>query len=829
MPKASPIQLSFAAGELSPEIDGRIDLEEYSIGCKRCENFIPTVQGPAIRRAGTRYVTGVKAQASRTWLMRFEFNVEQAYILEIGNAYIRFYLNHGQLLSGMSAYEISSPYATADLTDSAGNFLLNFEQSGDVVYITHALGDFPVYKLSRFGATNWTMSAVSFAGGPFEDIDPTQTVKVSTSGATEAVSLYALQTSFFTALDVGTLFELEQPLADSTKMWEVSKSISLNDIRKSDGKYYKALNAATTGSVRPTHTQGAVFDGDSGVQWQYLHAGRGYVRINSVTSPSASSTAVTGAVSSTGSPGGKVRLTVTGHPFNTGMAATVAGCGGTTEANGSWFVTRIDANTIDLEGSNFQNTYTSGGTASTIVGSEAQCTVIDRLPDGVIGPAGSTTRLARGSWGARYGYPSHVTFFKERLTFIRSTDQRVWLSVVADFENFSARDKSGQIVDDQAIRVDIVGRKVNRINWLVPSDVLMVGSVGGEHIIRELTADRPLSPNNITSVQISEYGSAPVAPVRVGNSILFVQRAGRKIRELAFSGEGGGADGYGSIDLSILAQHFLPRGKYITQIKFQQEPHSIVWAVRNDGLLIGIRYNSNRKAVAWFRCPIGGNAVVESIETIPAPDGDRDELWLIVRRTINGSTARYVEWMEYEWTSADSISLRFYMDSGATYSGVPATIISGLAHLNGQIVDVLTDGAAHPQRTVLSGSIELERAASVVQVGLPCIAKIQTMRIESGAGDGAAQGKIKRIHDLTIRFLDTLGGKVGPDESNLDKVEFRMGSDPMNSPPPAFSGDQDRIAFNSGYELNGHIWYVNDQPLPATIVALMPKLHTQDR
>ena len=547
--------MSFAAGELAPEVDGRIDLEEYSIGCKRCENFIPTLQGPAVRRAGTRYVNAVKAQSNRTWLMRFEFNVEQAYILEFGNSYIRFYLNHGQLLSGMSAYEIVSPYATADLTDADGNFLLNFEQSGDVVYITHALGTFPVYKLSRLGATSWTITAVSFVGGPFEDVDPAQTITVYSSAATGSGITLTASSSIFQASDVGTIFYLENKLNADTTQWEVGKAILLNAIRRSDGKYYQALNAATTGSVRPTHTTGAVYDGDTGVQWQYLHAGTGYVKITAYTS-----------------------------------------------------------------------------------GTQVTADVISRLPAEVVAAPNATTRWAYGSWGTRFGYPTHVTFFKERLTFVRSSDQRVWLSVVADFENFAARDKSGQVVDDQAIRVDIVGRKVNRIQWVVPSEVLLVGSAGGEHIIRELTADRPLSPSNITSVQISEYGSAPVSPVRVGNSVLFVQRAGRKVRELAFSPDA--ADGYGSIDLAVLAQHLLPRGKYLTQIKFQQEPHSVVWAVRNDGLLIGIRYNSNRKAVAWFRCPIGGNAVVESIETIPAPDGDRDELWLIVRRTINGSTTR---------------------------------------------------------------------------------------------------------------------------------------------------------------------------------------------
>lgn len=743
MPKVSPMQTSFAGGELGPQLEGRVDLEEYQVGVKRMENFIPTVQGPAVRRGGTRYVAGVKDHALRTWLVRFEFNVEQAYELEFGQHYIRFYADHGVVLDAGAPYEIASPYGSSDLTDANGNFRLRFVQSGDIIYICHP--DYKPRKLSRLGATNWTLTEVDFRGGPFEDIDPDAATTIYASATTGNVQLTA-SAPLFLPSHVGSLLYLERKLTDSTPQWEVGKSITAGAIRKSDGKFYQALNSATTGSWKPVHTEGAALDGDGGVQWQFLHPGYGYVKITDVLSP----------------------------------------------------VT-------------------------------AFADVVKRLPDEVVGAGNPTTRWAFGEWSDANGWPTHVTFFKERLVFARSSDQRVWMSVTGDYENFSDRDSGGIVTADSAISIDVVSDQVNRIEWMVPADVLLIGTAGGEHAVRELTTNEPLGPANVTAVKLSEYGSAPVQPVRVGNSILFVQRAGRKIRELAYSPEALSADGYGSIDLAILAPHLLPRGTWITQLAYQQEPHSIVWAVRSDGLLLGVRYNANRKAVAWSRHPLGGSGIVESIDVIPSPEGDMDDLWLIVRRTVDGQTRRYVEYLTPEWTSDDDAADRFYVDSGLTYEGAPATTISGLSHLEGMTVDVLVDGATHPQRTVSGGQITLARAGSVVQVGLPCPAKLQTLRINAGAADGTAQGKVKRIHRMAMRFLDTLGGKVGPSESDLEIIPFRQSGDPMDAPPPAFTGDKTDIAWPSGYETDAYVWYVNDQPLPATLVAVMPQLVTEDR
>jgi hypothetical protein len=344
----------------------------------------------------------------------------------------------------------------------------------------------------------------------------------------------------------------------------------------------------------------------------------------------------------------------------------------------------------------------------------------------------------------------------------------------------------------------------------------------------------------------------------------------------------------------------------------------VICVLRSDGLLLGTTLNANQRRFGWHRHPIGGSfgsgdAVVEAIDVIPSPAADADELWMIVKRTIDGSTKRYVEYMEQEWDREEDIIEAFYVDSGLTYDGaenatltpgtgatvedtenvtftagsgvfvsgdvdkeiryryqdsddewhtaralitaftsstvVEATIlaafpstsaiaangwgltvttISGLDHLEGETVDVLADGAVHPQRTVASGSITLQSGAFYVHIGEPCPCKVAPMRLEAGSGDGTAQGKNKRIHRVTVRLLDTVGGKGGPDDDNLDEILFREPADPMDEPVPPFSGDK-VLPWPDGYGNDGYVQYTNDQPLPATVVGFMPQVVTQDR
>ena len=312
-------------------------------------------------------------------------------------------------------------------------------------------------------------------------------------------------------------------------------------------------------------------------------------------------------------------------------------------------------------------------------------------------------------------------------------------------------------------------------------------------------------------------------PAQIGEVVLFVQRSGKKLRELQYEFS---SNGYKSSDLTVLADHITNGG--IVDVAYQQEPHSILWAVRTDGLLLGFTYNREQDVLGWHRHPIGGNAIVECIEHIPNPNGTQDDLWLIVRRTINGQTKRYIEYLESDFTEENVLSDAFFVDSGLSYSGAATTTLSGLSHLEGQTVQVLVNGATHPDRVVTSGAISLQVAATAASVGLGYDSTLETMRLEAGARDGTAQGKTKRVNKVVIRFLQTVGAVAGPDENTLDRIQFRSGSDPMDQSVPLFTGDQ-LMEWPSGYDFDGYIVVKQNQPLPMTIIAIMPQVTTQDR
>lgn len=780
MSKASPIQTSFNAGEFSPTLEGRVDIAKYASSCKDITNFVPMVQGPAKRRSGTRFVNEVKDSADQTWLIRFEFSEDQTYMLEFGDKYIRFYTNHAQLVTGSvtawnsatayvvgdlasyggvnyyceventnqtppnasywypltgSIYEIPSPYEVADLTDSLGELRLRTVQSADIVYIVHP--DYAPHKLSRYGPTKWIIEELLTIEGPFDDVDPEETITVYASAETGNITLTA-SSGIFEAGDVGSLFYLEQKLVDIVTQWESGKAITSGARRRSDNKTYEAINSATTGVNKPTHSIGSQYDGDAGVLWAFRDAGYGHVRITGFTS-----------------------------------------------------ATQVSA------------------------------TVITRIPSAAVSSGNASTRWAFGKWSDVNGYPEQVTFFRERLCFTK--DQDVEMSVVGDFENFARKNSSGEVVVDQAISIRISSDQVNKIQWLSPSKGLLVGTAGGEYVIKELTTNEAFGPANVTVVNQSPFGSREVIPVQVGEAVLFVQRSGRKLRELMYDF---GSDSYKSIDTTVLSEHITYGG--IVDMAYQQEPDSVVWCVRADGVLLGFTYNKEQDVLGWHKHQLGGSGIVECVDTIPNPDKDQDDLWMIVKRTINGTTKRYIEYLEKDFSQEDDIEDAFFVDCGLTYSGTAADVISGLDHLEGKTVAVLADGSAHPDCVVTSGDITLGREASKVQIGLPCQATIVTQRLNAGGADGTSQGKTKRITKVVIRFLRTLGAKAGFNTDNLDEIQFRSGSDPMDSAPPVFSGDK-LLEWNGGYDFDGYVTIQQPQPLPMTIVAIMPQVVTQDR
>ena len=774
MAHTSPMQQSFNGGELSPYIAGRPDVSKYHGGCTTMENWLPLPEGPAITRPGTVYVAEVKNSAHRTWLVRFEFSAADSYQLEFGDGYVRFFYDHGQVIvSGVAAYngataytvgnlvssagvnyyckaattgnappnatywypltgtiyEIPSPYAVADLTNSEGALALRFVQTGDVVYLVH--GSYPVHKLERYGATDWRMTEVDFAPPPFKDENITTTTVVS-DGATGTVTLTA-SAGLFTAAMVDQYIKLGEKSVRDVHQWEVDKAITIGAIRRSDGKNYEALNSATTGNVKPTHEEGAVYDGDTGVQWQYLDPGYGWAKITGYTSPT-----------------------------------------------------------------------------------EVTAEVVSRLPDGCVG-ANATLRWALQAWSATEGYPTVVTFFRERLVLAR--DETVWFSVAGDFENFST-EIDGIITADSSFERTIASDRANVVRWLSPGDVLLVGTIGDEWAITESATSDPFGPDNVKTKRQSTYGSSTVFPQRVGSETLFVQKAGAKVRAMAFRFE---EDGFQSPNVAAFARTITNTG--IVDMAYQQEPWSVVWCVRADGLLIGLTLDREQEVVAWHRHPFSGGTV-ECVECIPAPSGQQDEVWLIVQYTINGSTKRYVCYMAAA-DNEDTLQADWqYSDMSATYTGAAATTISGLDYLEGEEVWVLVNGARHPNRTVSAGAISLQVAGTKVQVGLPCEATLETMDFDGGNPTGTSMGKTKRAHMMTIRVYRSLGGTAGPTTASLEEMQYRLPSVPMGSAPSPYTGDID-VEWPGDYDKSMKVVVKKDRPMPMTLIAVMPQAVVQ--
>ena len=449
-----------------------------------------------------------------------------------------------------------------------------------------------------------------------------------------------------------------------------------------------------------------------------------------------------------------------------------------------------------------------------------------------LGSSSATTNWSLGSFSDTTGHPSCVTFFEQRLVFAAtlSQPQTIFFSKSGDYENMN-ENRGGTVADDDAIIYTIASNQVNAIRFMTATRTLIIGTAGGEFAVSGGGTDVAITPTNILIKKQSNHGAANVDAIPAGNATLFLQRAKRKLRELAYNFD---VDGYVSPDLTILAEHITEGG--LTQISYQQEPNQIIWGVRDDGELVGLTYQREQQVVAWHRHKFGGTfgsgasatgfGVCESVATIPTDDSEY-QTYVIVKRTINSVTRRYVEYINnYDFDETDDTTFNF-LDSQLEYSGSAATTISGLEHLEGQTVSVLADGSTHPDKTVSSGSITLDRSATKVKVGLSYTSLLQTMRLDAGSQDGTSQGKTKRIFDITIRLYESIGVEVGPDLSNMERIPFRTSADAMDSGLGVFTGDKE-VEFRGNYETDGFIFVRQTQPLPLTILSLYPRLQTND-
>ena len=413
-------------------------------------------------------------------------------------------------------------------------------------------------------------------------------------------------------------------------------------------------------------------------------------------------------------------------------------------------------------------------------------------------------------WGSD-NWPGSVTFYKQRLCFggVPSKPQKFWMSVVNSFEDMTTGTN-----DDDACVFQLVANEVNAIRWMVPGRSLYIGTSGSEW--EAYGSAGQITPTDITADRYTGEGSIKHLPVEISGVTLFLHRTGRKLLEFAYTFE---EDSYKAPSMTILAEH-LTRVHTIRQLAYQNLPHGVVWAPRTDGTLLGFTYLRNQEVMGWHRHVTPGE--VEWATTIKGVM--EDELWVVVKRTINGSTKRYIERLDPEFNGED-IQEAFYVDSGLSYDGEATKTISGLDHLEGEEVQILADGSVHPPKTVSSGSIELDREASRVHAGLGYTARLKTLDFTGGAPGGTTQSRIHKISRAGIRLHETVGGYLGPDDESMEELLFRTSADKMGEPIPPFSGTK-YVDYWDGYDVNTQILFQHTAPLPATVLGLVAQVDT---
>ncbi len=829
LPDVRPIFTNFTAGEVSPDIEGRVDLAGYFNGCYSLKHFILMPQGGVFRRWGTKFVSEIKNSDAKTVLVPFKFSTTQAYILEFGFFYIRIFKNGAPVTSttslsivnvtsdgwdGRIRVTTSTPHGLSDgdgvvisgvtgTTEANGNwaaivtqgatkfdlsgsiflnaytgggtahkyiiisttyttaqlFQMKFAQSADVLYIAHS--SHAPKKLMRFSDTDWVLSTVSF--------DPPATVEfgeypnaTGTPSATTGIGInFTASANAFREADVGRRLYSGESSALITGF--TSQTVVVCTVEQD----FRSTAAIAAGSWRIGGSPGAT------------------------VTPSA-----------VGSPGNTITLTASANAWKSGTVESID--------HGGKFV-HLNSGIVKITGYLNPTTVTA--------------TIYRSLANTNAALAGQWS-LEDVAWGSvasftAFGNPRAVGFAGGRLHFASSDQQPTtdWASATDDFENFGR----GTNADD-SLEIPIAGGPVNVPRWIVSSRKLLIGTVDSEISIAG-PSDGPITPTDPPDIKTQTVeGSADIQPIKAQNALIFVERTGTKLIEAVYNYA---SDGYEPDDLMRLATHLTgpvaATDVTITQIAYQKVPIPIIWCVLSDGRLLGLTYKRKEKVAGWHVHEFSGtNAAVESVAVIPSSDGVRDEVWLIVKRTINvkirggyvTSTRRYVEYMEQTWDVYSGVAKGYTLDSAVQATGAATNTISGLFHLELESVRVQADGTDRGAYTVSSGAVTFTGAAATnILCGKAYTPTLTTVRPEFNL-QGTIQGKLKSWGEVWARFKNTL-------DFNLNGVEVSAGS-----ASSLLTGDK-RVN-NIGYDRDGRITVQQTKAQPMTVLSIFGDLSVAD-
>jgi hypothetical protein len=821
MARVSLQQTNFTAGEISPRLVGRTDIDRYNNAARVLLNAHPVIHGGAKQRAGTRHITTTKDSGARkSRFVPFIFSRDDAYQLEFGHQYVRVWPKGG----GAMAAELVSPYTEAMLAD------IDFAQGEDTMFLAHP--DVPIQRLRRFSATAFDLSAAPFTTTPFEEQGHRLAADVTLSAATVGTGRTATASAgVFLPSDVGRQLVSGAGVATvtgytSATQITVSVTIAFTSTALASGAWY--LDISPQAILKPSEKEPIASTITLTSALSRAASLTLSDKTGTITVTASTSIFTAGDVGKTIYADSGVAL-ITAYTSGTQVSATTSGDFiSTTYASGGWGITDSAWRSEDFG----KFVRVNGGLCKVLAvdsASSARAVIVSGLESTVAAPPLAWS-LEDSVWSAANGYPRTITMHEQRLVAAGSKryPQTIWGSRTAEYLDFTKG-----TADDEAYSFTIAADEVNPISYLASLRTMVVHTYGGEFSLQG-GVEKPITPTNVRIRPESSHGSRGVRPVTVGKESVFVQRAGRKVRAMGYRYD---FDGYACPDLTVLAEH-ITEGGGLTELAWQQEPDLLLWAVRADGALLSCTLDRDQSVIAWALHITDG--AVESIATIP--NGEREEVWLIVRRTINGATVRYIEIMEEAWTptlpgaaftgyppAPKVVNYGYTVDCGRAFDNSSGATVLAVPHLAGKEVDIVADGAVQPRQVVpSSGNITLARPSFRTLVGLPFRSEIGLLTPEVGTGTGTAQGNSMRTSEVTLNFLDTIGAQVYDGEGNEQVVPFRrFGEDILDAAPEPFTGLV-RIETLGWERGRSEMTIVQSQPLPMHLRSVVRKFQVND-
>lgn len=781
-------QAAMTGGELAEDIYERVDIEEFGVGLKTAYNVIIHKTGGASARAGTEHIFRCPDGASYAYrLTPFEFNTEQAYI----NAWGHLSMNVAK--DGALVLEASKAIVSISLANPGSLEVTGHSYSvNDTVYVSSATG------MTNFNARYFKVNSVPDANHvTLKDL-------YGTPINTTTFSAYVGSGVIARAHKVTT------PYSSNADPNATANQVFYMDLAQSNDEAYVAhLSITPQKLTRSGHNAWSI---------------NAQVFAATISAPgSVAATATTGSGAIT------YNYVVTAINDITGeesVASTADNCTNDLSADPTY------KNTITwaaASGASRYNIYKEENGVFGFIGGTIGLSFVD-------GPGGSaggeitpdlsiTPPLNYNPFDGATNYPACVEFHEARLVYGQLTSQPgvVLASQPTRFSNFNRSVPARS--DDVVIGRLLPG--VNAVQGMCSlGDVLFCATASSEFTISGSGVVNYLTPASAMPHMWSEKGADRLKPLKVAGYSLYIAKQGQAIH--AFGPSETNPNKYVSIDLTVLAPHLF-EDHFIVDWCYQQDPHGIVWLVRDDGILITLTFLPEFKIFAFTRVAIAGSvagaAVVESCACIPG--ATEDEVYLAVKRTINGVVCRDVEKMKsLRWGT--SVSNYWGLDNAQRFSGAATNTFDGLHHLEGQTnVAALADGFLVTGLTVTAGRVTLPTStfpngASVVLIGLlpddPEIAPLPVVQLGAGR---PSTGRRKKVIGVTLRLKRSCAVFAGSNEDTLHPLKMRTAQTVGATPP--YSGSITTV-FNGKYAKDGTFLIRGTAGLPMTITAFIPEI-----